>query len=77
MACVHLVKLYQLCQQEGIRIGGPDLIHLVCEQCGEKEVCPSVLMDEYDAQPGEGNQPIAAPENRPATSATQDSRHGK
>ena len=50
MACVHLVKLYQLCQQEGLKLGGADLIHIVCEQCGEKEVGPAVLMDEYDAR---------------------------
>lgn len=50
MTCVHLKKLYHLCQQEGLKLGGSDLIHIVCEQCNEKEVCPSVLVDEYDAQ---------------------------
>lgn len=49
MTCVHLRKLYQLCQQEGLKLAGPDLIHIVCEQCGEQEVCPSLLYDEYDA----------------------------
>lgn len=52
MTCVHLRKLVQLCQQEGVRLAGADLIHIVCPQCGEREVCPSVLMDEYDAREG-------------------------
>jgi hypothetical protein len=26
------------------------LIRVVCNQCGEHEVCPSTLMDEYDAR---------------------------
>jgi hypothetical protein len=26
------------------------LIRIVCNQCGEQEVCPSILMDEYEAQ---------------------------
>lgn len=49
MTCVHLRKLYQLCQQENLKLAGPDLIHIVCEQCGEQEVCPSLLYDEYEA----------------------------
>jgi hypothetical protein len=49
MTCTHLKKLYQLCQQEGLKLAGPDLIHIVCEQCGEQEVCPSLLYDEYEA----------------------------
>lgn len=50
MTCVHLRKLYQLCHQEGVKLGGADLIHLVCPQCGVREVCPSMLMDEYEAK---------------------------
>jgi hypothetical protein len=50
MTCIHLRKLYQLCQQEGLRLEGSGLIHVVCEQCGEQEVCPSVLLDEYEAR---------------------------
>ena len=46
MTCVHLRKLYQLCNEEDLRIGGSDLIRIVCHQCGEQEVCPSTLMDE-------------------------------
>ena len=51
MTCVHLRKLYQLCQDDQIKLSGADLIHIVCEKCGVKEVCPSVLMDEYDSKP--------------------------
>ena len=50
MTCVHLRKLYQLCQDEGLRLGGTDLIRIVCHQCGEQEVCPSVLIDEYEGK---------------------------
>ena len=50
MTCVHLRKLYQLCQQENVRLGGSDLIHLVCEQCGIQEECPSMLMEEFEAK---------------------------
>ena len=45
MTCVHLRRLYQLFQQEGVRLSAPELIHVVCPSCGEKEVCPSQLMD--------------------------------
>ena len=64
MSCVHLRKLFQLCQQEGLKLAGPDLIHIVCEQCGEKEVCPSLMYDQYEAleqrqQAGESGQSAA------------------
>ena len=45
MACVHLKKLYQLCQEEGLRISSSDLIHFACDQCNVKEVCPSTLVE--------------------------------
>ena len=50
MTCVHLRKLYQLCQDEHLRIGGSDLVRIVCHQCGEQEVCPSLLTDEYETE---------------------------
>ena len=31
-----------------IRLSGSDLIHVVCEQCGRKEVCPSNLRGDRD-----------------------------
>ena len=55
MACVHLQQLYKLCQEQHLKLGGSDLIRVVCHPCGEQEVCPSTLMemDEYDSnQPG-------------------------
>lgn len=50
MTCVHLQTLYKLCHEHDLKIGGADLIHVVCKQCGEFEVCPSTLTDEYDAR---------------------------
>ena len=50
MTCIHLKKLYELCQEEKLRIGGADLVRIVCTQCGEQEVCPSILLEEYEAQ---------------------------
>ena len=50
MTCVHLQQLYRLCQEHDLKLGGSDLIHIVCNQCGEQEVCPSTLTDEYDAK---------------------------
>ena len=48
MTCTHLRQLYDLCQKHELKLGGSDLIRMVCHQCGEQEVCPSTLMDEYD-----------------------------
>lgn len=50
MTCVHLQQLYRLCQEHDLKIGSADLVHIVCNQCGEQEVCPSTLTDEYDAK---------------------------
>ena len=48
MPCIHLKQLYDLCHEHDLKLSGGDLVQLVCHQCGKKEVCPSVLMDEYD-----------------------------
>jgi len=50
MVCTHLKELYDLCEEHQIRIGGSDLIRIVCKQCDQDETCPSVLMDEYDSR---------------------------
>ncbi len=50
MTCVHLKQLYQLCQEHNIKLSGSDLIRVACTQCGEQEVCPNTLTDEYDAK---------------------------
>jgi len=53
MVCTHLRELYELCEQHQIRLGGTDLIRIVCKQCEQDETCPSTLMDEYDAHHSE------------------------
>ena len=50
MTCIHLQQLYQLCQEHDVKLGASDLVRLVCHTCGAQEVCPSTLMDEYDAK---------------------------
>lgn len=59
MTCVHLRKLYQLCQEEDLRIGGSDLIRIVCQQCGVQDACPSLLMDDVESK-DESPQPAPA-----------------
>ncbi len=49
MVCGHLRELYELCEKNHLRLGGSDLIRIVCKQCDQEETCPSVFMDEYDA----------------------------
>lgn len=48
MACVHLRKLYQLCEENEVKLSGSDLVRIVCHQCGIQEMCPSTLMDKLD-----------------------------
>ena len=50
MTCIHLKQLYELCQDQSLRLSSSDLVHVVCEQCGKKEVCPSLLMDQYEEE---------------------------
>jgi hypothetical protein len=50
MPCIHLRQLFQLCEDYQIKLGGTEVVHFVCEQCGMQEVCPDMLMDEYDAR---------------------------
>lgn len=50
MPCVHLRQLIQLCEEHHLKVGGSDVVHLVCEQCGQQEVCPDIMIDEYDAR---------------------------
>jgi hypothetical protein len=50
MPCVHLRHLFQLCEDYQIKLGGTEVVHFACEQCGVQEVCPDMLMDEYDAR---------------------------
>jgi hypothetical protein len=50
MTCTHLQQLYRLCEESQLKLSSSDLIHIVCKQCSKHEVCPSVLVDEYDAE---------------------------
>lgn len=50
MPCVHLKKLYELCQLHDLRLSSSDLIHIVCSQCGVVDVCPSVYADRFDRE---------------------------
>jgi hypothetical protein len=64
MTCVHLQQLYKLCQEHDLKLGGSDLIHVVCNQCGQQEVCPSTLMDEYDAKQAQSVQGMTTAERQ-------------
>lgn len=50
MTCSHLQQLFQLCQNSELKLSSSDLIHIVCKQCGKEEVCPSVLVEDYDSR---------------------------
>jgi hypothetical protein len=68
MVCDHLRQLYQLCLDQKIRLSASDLIHVVCEQCGRQEVCPSNLvtnLDETETKP----LPSKVPSQFPSGSA--------
>ena len=61
MTCKHIKELYDICESNNMRLSSTDLIRIVCPQCGEEEVCPSVLCDEYetkhtDAPPAKGDE---------------------
>ena len=60
MPCVHLKELYKLCQENEIKIGGLDVVRLVCKQCNVKDVCPSTLSDELEAELAESD-PLTEP----------------
>lgn len=45
MICVHLQQLFDVCREHDLKIGGSDLIRVVCRQCGQQEVCPSTLVE--------------------------------
>jgi len=49
MSCAHLKKLFDMCRQEDIKIGGTDVVRIVCNQCGAEEVCPTMMMEQYEA----------------------------
>ena len=68
MTCVHLKRLYQLCQQQSLRFSSAELVRIVCKECGMEEVCPSTLADEYDAKSVQhGTAPPSRDPSSPAT----------
>ncbi len=61
MSCKHLQELYQLCQQYNLKLTGPELVRIVCPTCGVDEICPNVLMEEYDRR----HSPHSSQDNSP------------
>lgn len=64
MPCVHLQKLFQLCEDNQLRFSSADLVHVVCDQCQRDEVCPTMLMDQFeggDSDEGEQEPTDSAP----------------
>ena len=49
MTCVHLRKLYELCDENQLEFSSSDLVRIFCKQCEQEEVCPSVLVGDYAA----------------------------
>ena len=56
MPCQHLKDLFQLCETRGLRLASSDVIRVTCQECGQVEVCPSVLLDEYEAKTGDASK---------------------
>ena len=48
MACVHLQELFQLCQENDLKVSGADLVHFVCEKCNRQEVCPMSMLEQQE-----------------------------
>jgi hypothetical protein len=57
MICVHLQELFDVCREHDLKIGGSDLIRVVCRQCGQQEVCPSTLVEAPADQTADGTVP--------------------
>ncbi|MEQ8210538.1 MAG: hypothetical protein RH917_11975 [Lacipirellulaceae bacterium] len=56
MACTHLQKLYELCQEHELRFSSSDLVRIVCKECEAEETCPSMYLDEENFdKPTEGS----------------------
>lgn len=60
MPCVHLQQLYQLCRDSQVRLSSAELIHIVCRQCNQEEVCPSLLFEQYEEM--QADKPESTPE---------------
>ena len=71
MTCTHLQKLYELCDQNQLLFSSSDLVRIVCKQCEREEVCPSVLVSDYDAKHGEEGAGQGNPEGINGDQSTQ------
>jgi predicted RNA-binding Zn-ribbon protein involved in translation (DUF1610 family) len=61
MACKHLKELYEFCHTHDLRLSSTDLVRIICPRCGEEEVCPSMLFEQYEARhPDQDDSPKAA-----------------
>lgn len=64
MPCVHIQQLYQLCRDSHVKLSSAELIHLVCRQCNQEEVCPSLLYEQYEEMNQEEHPPVAETEQK-------------
>jgi hypothetical protein len=48
MPCIHLRQLYELCDENKLHFSSSDLVRIICKQCEKEEVCPAVLIDDYE-----------------------------
>lgn len=71
MTCVHLQQLYKLCREYDLKLGGSDLVRVVCHQCGAQEVCPSNLMDQCDNDASPASDDANTASQQPAAQASQ------
>lgn len=73
MACVHLQKLYALCQEHELRfhVASSDLVRIVCRECGSQDVCPSNLTESDDQTAAAEDQAHGDPLSRPGPEPTQ------
>ena len=75
MVCNHLKELFELCETHQLKIAGPDLVRIVCKQCDKHEVCPSMLMDEYDSRyADEASEPRNVQLNIPPVRSNRESQ---
>lgn len=67
MACSHLRKLYQLCQEQKLFFSASDLVRIVCKECDAEEVCPTSLTTEGhlmdSSAEGNAEQTVPTPES--------------
>lgn len=77
MTCIHLRQLYRLCEEHHLKLSGSDLIRVACTQCGEQEVCPNTLTDEYDARLARQAEQAQAQDADPREADQRDPRAGE